>query len=438
MRLAVIGLGKLGLCTAACFASKGHGVRGYDVNVGLGAALARGECPIDETGLAALLKNCGSRFSVSTSVAAAVSDAETVLIIVPTPSQSDGTFDNSYVERALMEIGDALRAKSDFTVICVVSTVMPGSTEGQFKPLLEERSGKQCGRDFGLVYNPEFIALGSVVRDFLNPDMVLIGASDERSGAHVQALYHSTVDSKPYFAVMSPTNAEIAKLSLNCYVTMKISFANELASLCERVPGADVDAITQALGADSRIGNNYLKGGMGFGGPCFPRDNAAYAAFAAHFGGQARLGAQVVAVNHHVVERVIGAVKTNVKAGEKVLLLGMSYKPGTAVSEESQGVQVAQGLARAGYRVVVHDPKAMANVRAALGERVSYAADVTSGAKEVAAVVVLTLWPEYDALDFAELGRVALPTPLFLDCWRHWKRRPLSKWRYVGLGMGVQ
>lgn len=437
MRLAVIGLGKLGLCTAACFASKGHDVRGYDVNVGLGAALARGECPIDEAGLTALLKSCGSHFAVSPSVAAAVADAEMVLVIVPTPSQSNGTFDNSYIERALAEIGDALRSTGDFTVVCVVSTVMPGSTEHQFQPLLEKRSGKVCGKDFGLVYNPEFIALGSVIRDFLNPEMVLIGASDERSSAQVRELYQTTVDSKPYFAVMSPTNAEIAKLSLNCYVTMKISFANELSSLCERVPGADVDTITQALGADSRIGSKYLKGGMGFGGPCFPRDNAAFAAFASHFGGQARLGPQVVAVNHHVVERVVDTVKANVKTGEKVLLLGMSYKPGTAVSEESQGVQVAQGLVRAGFRVAVHDPKATANARAALGEKVGYAADVKSGAKEAAAIVVLTLWPEYEALDFGDLARVASPNALLLDCWRQWKTRMPAGWRYRGLGLGT-
>jgi len=137
---------------------------------------------------------------------------------------------------------------------------MPGSCDSRFRPLLEKISGKAYGTDFGLVYNPEFIALGSVIKDFLNPDMVLFGASDKRSGGMVKELYFSTFESSPDIKVMSLVNAEITKLSLNWFVTMKISFANELASICERVPGADIDAITDALGSDTRIGSKYLKG----------------------------------------------------------------------------------------------------------------------------------------------------------------------------------
>ena len=198
------------------------------------------------------------------------------LITVPTPSDANGRFSNAYVEAVLDRIAGGLKAKKTFHVVALVSTVMPTTCEHVFVPILEKLTGKVCGRDFGFVYNPEFVALGSVIHDFLHPDMLLIGASDERSAQLCRELYSSVVENDPYYAVMNLTNAEITKLSLNCYVTMKISFANELALICERIPGADVDVVTTAVGADTRVGRRYLKGGLGFGGPCFPRDNLAF------------------------------------------------------------------------------------------------------------------------------------------------------------------
>ena len=254
VNVSVVGLGKLGLCTAACFASKGHRVIGVEKNDNFVEKLQSRCCPIDETGLEGLLEKCWDNLAVTTDISIAVRDSDITLIIVPTPSKSDGRFTNKYVEAVLKSIGPELKDKDTFHVIDVVSTVMPGSCDKIFKPLLEELSGRVCGKDFGLVYNPEFIALGSVVRDFLNPDMVLIGASDERSAAIIKELYASTCDSSPEIVCMSLVNAEITKLSLNCFVTMKISYANELASICEKVPVADVDVVTNAIGAYSRVG----------------------------------------------------------------------------------------------------------------------------------------------------------------------------------------
>ena len=264
MNISVIGLGKLGLCTAACFASKGHQVIGVDTNQKILDKLRLKQCPIDEPGLEDLLEMAWANLTLTDSASEALSNSEIVFIIVPTPSQSDGKFTNKFIMNALRPLAIALKEKDRFHVIAVVSTVMPGSCESWFKPLLENITGKVCGVDFGLIYNPEFIALGSVIRDFFNPDIVLIGASDKRSGAMVRELYLTTCESLPDIKVTSFVNAEITKLSLNCFVTMKISFANELASICEKVTGADIDTITDALGSDTRIGSKYLKGGLGF------------------------------------------------------------------------------------------------------------------------------------------------------------------------------
>ncbi len=436
MRLAVFGLGKLGLCTAACFAARGHQVLGYDLNPNIRQAVAAGECPVPEPGLPELLAEARGRLQVCAQPAEAAEASDLSLIIVPTPSQGDGRFSNRAVEAVLAAIGPVLARKRDFHVVDVVSTVMPGSSQKRFWPQLEQLSGKRCGRDFGLAYNPEFIALGSVIANFLNPDLVLVGASDGRTGELLRQLYLSTCDNEPHIAVMSLINAEIAKLSLNCYITMKISFANELAGLCERVPGADVDEVTRALGADSRIGAKYLKGGLGFGGPCFPRDNLAFQAFAREFGWTPRLSPQVVAVNEAQTARLSGIIRRAVPAPGPVALLGLSYKPDTHVVEESPGLKLAQALVAAGYAVRVHDPAALAEARHFLGDAVSYWEDPVVAVEGAEAVALLTRWPQYADLPWECLGGNNGTRPLLLDSWRLLKGKPLPHFHYRALGTG--
>jgi UDPglucose 6-dehydrogenase len=434
MKLAVFGLGKLGLCTAACFAARGHQVTGFDLNEALLEDLAAGRCPIREPGLPEFLEEARPNFSVSRDIPAMVAGAQASLIIVPTPSGPDHRFLNTHVCAVLEQIAPALRDLSHFHVVNVVSTVMPATCNLVFQPLLEARSGRVCGQDFGLAYNPEFIALGSVLHHFLNPDLVLIGASDARSGALMRQLYDSTCRNRPRVAVMSLLNAELTKLALNCYVTLKISFANELAGLCERLPGADVDVITDALGADRRIGEHCLKGGLGFGGPCFPRDNLAFQALAAHLGLDLHLAAGVVEVNADVVDRVTAVIFEHAPRPGPVALLGLAYKPGTPVVEESQSLT----LAAMGYEVRVHDPQALDEARQFLGGQVTYAADAGRAAAGAAAVVLLTPWPEYADLPWEEWAAKLRPPRLLLDCWRLLRGRPLSAFAYQALGLGDQ
>lgn len=398
MDISVIGLGKLGLCTAACFASKGNRVFGFDANPQTMVDLKLGKCPIDEPGLAELLAQAGKNFVPCKDMADAVYRSEMTLIIVPTPSKPDGRFSNDYVNAVLEELGVVLKGKSGFHVVDVVSTVMPGTSEGVFEPLLEKTSGKVCGRDFGLVYNPEFIALGTVIRDFMHPDMVLIGASDERSAGITRGLYETLFEKQPRYSMMSPVNAEIAKLSLNCFVTMKISFANELAELCEKIPGGDVDAVTAALGADSRIGPKCIKAGLGFGGPCFPRDNLAFQASCREHGYEAKLGPQVVRINNDIPGRIADIIRENVDHGAKVALLGMAYKPGTHIIEQSHAVKIAQELLRAGYEVCIFDPAALGECRKLFADAVEYNDDPYECCSGAAGIVLLTPWPQVRSL----------------------------------------
>ena len=437
MNISVIGLGKLGLCTAACFAAAGHQVYGYDVSEHTRNELKARRPPIDETGLSELLQTAWGALHIVDSCDDAVLASDATLIIVPTPSLPDGRFTNDYLIRVLESMTPALQAKNTFHIVDIVSTVMPGSCDTVFRPLLEQLTGKACGIDFGLVYNPEFIALGSVIRNFLNPDMVLIGTSDDRSGSVIRELYHSTCTTSPTIAVMSLINAEITKISLNCYVTMKISYANGLAAICEKVEGADIDVITAAIGADSRVGSKCLKGGLGFGGPCFPRDNIAFQAFAEEFGGEALLGKAVVAVNNSIPGRIFDRIAACCAAPARVSLLGLSYKPDTHIIEESHSVMLARLLSNAGYTVSLHDPKSLAAAKAQLGDEMHYAASIDECLTDTSAIVLMTDWPEYRELDWTRIASLARPGTAVIDCWRTAGDSITPAFTYIPLGIGI-
>src|SRR4029077_17623940 len=338
MKISIVGLGKLGSPMAAVMAHKGHDVTGVDLNPAYVAAIQQGLPPVNEPGLAQMIHANHERLSATQDCRAAVLATDVTFIMVPTPSEADGGFSMKYVLDSAEQIGGALRTKQGWHLVVLSSTVMPGSTGGTLLPALEAHSGKKCGRDFGLCYNPEFIALGSVVRDMLNPDMILIGESDARSGAILEELYTGVCESNPRIQRMNYVNAELTKLSVNKFVTTKISYANMLAQICETLSGADADVVTSALGCDTRIGAKYLKGALGYGGPCFPRDNIAFSALARDNGVPALLAEATEELNRRQAPRMAELLLSYLPEGGTVGILGLSYKPHTEVIEESQGV----------------------------------------------------------------------------------------------------
>jgi UDPglucose 6-dehydrogenase len=294
---------------------------------------------------------------------------------------------------------------------------MPGSTGGEIREALERHSGRQVGQDVGLCYNPEFIALGSVVQDMLHPDFVLIGESDRRAGDVLEELHRMVYDRMPPVRRMNYVNAELAKLSVNTFITTKISYANMLSDICDRLPGADVDVVTAAIGCDSRIGSKYLKGATGYGGPCFPRDNIAFGRLARALGSRADIAEATDRLNHYQVDRVIGVIQGRIPRGSRVGVLGLSYKPNTPVIEESPGVAIAQRLLDAQYQVTVYDPLAVPAAQAVLGDRIAAAPDAATCAAACDALLIATPWPEFRNLPATALSRSG-SRPLVVDCWR--------------------
>ncbi|HYM91609.1 MAG TPA: nucleotide sugar dehydrogenase, partial [bacterium] len=323
----MIGLGKLGTCTAACLAARGFEVIGVDINDDSVRSINRGISPVYEPRLQGFIAAAGARLRATSEYADAIKASDITFLIVPTPLEPDGQFSDKYLRDALTHLSLAFgRTRKPYHLFVITSTVSPGTTDDRLIPLIERVSGKKLGRDFGVCYNPEFIALGSVIRDFLNPDMVLIGESDPRAGGEVESIYRHACQNQPLIARMTVVSAEITKISLNAYVTMKISFANTLASICEAIPGADLERITEALGADRRVSPHTLKGGLPFGGPCFPRDNRAFAAFAERFGVDAKLAKACDQMNGYRAERVTDFIlrQLSTTSRRNVSILGLA------------------------------------------------------------------------------------------------------------------
>jgi UDPglucose 6-dehydrogenase len=436
MNISVIGLGKLGAPMAALLAGKGHTVIGVDVNPIAVDALNNGKAPVHEPELQEWINRSRPRLSATTDCSEAVRRTEGTFIVVPTPSEDDGTFSLRYVLAAAESIGAALSRKGSFHLVVLCSTVMPGSTQGVVLPTLEARSGRRCGEGFGLCYNPEFIALGSVIRDMRNPDMVLIGESDAGSGEMLATIHRGICDNSPRIAHMNFINAELTKLSVNTFVTTKISYANMLAEICEVLPGADVEVVTGALGADSRVGRKYLKGALGYGGPCFPRDNIALAALFRREGLESTLGEATDRTNRRQVTRLLHAIMPHLPEGGTVAVLGVSYKPHTEVIENSQGLDLAEQLLAKGIRVVVYDPAAMDNARGVLTGKVAFADNCKACLCIADVVAITTPWPEFQQISPQDLKQSNGRTTIF-DCWRilpQDKFTAVADYRTIGLG----
>lgn len=427
MQLAVIGLGKLGCPMAALFAAAGHNVVGADLSERVVDAVNEARAPVDETGLAELMKVASPRLRATTCIEDAAQDAEVAFCIVPTPSSPDGSFDTKSVEVAFEAIGTGFARKSQGRRVAVLtSTVLPGATEARVKPALESGSEVKVGDELGLCYSPEFIALGSVIQNMRQPDMVLMGASDKWAGETAVNVIKSVADRDTPVALMSIVEAEMTKIAVNGFITTKISYANMIAELCAELPGADAAVVTAAVGLDSRIGQKYLLPAAPYGGPCFPRDNAAMRALAVSVGVEADLSVATDRINRRqasVLARRIGAIG----GVRRVAILGLTYKPFTPVAEESFGLALAGELLAIGLAVSAYDPKAIAELPGL--ERESSAQAAMAGAD---VVVVATPWPE-----FAEIS--AIPARLVFDYWRMIPRSALSssaRLVYPGVGPG--
>jgi UDPglucose 6-dehydrogenase len=434
--VSVVGLGKLGLCLAAVLAEAGFHTVGVDINERAVDAINRGESPIIEPGLSELIARHGGKNLVATTRhSEAIEGSDITFILVATPSYADGRFSNEFAEAALRGLAESLaKSNKPFHTFVVSCTVMAGSTDQIFVPLIEKHSGRKLNEGFGVCYDPEFVALGTVIRNFQKPDVVVIGETAGHVGDRVESVHRKLCQNTPPVFRMSTISAEVAKISLNVFLTTKISFGNMLANLCEKIPGADVDQITKAIGTDKRIAPYYLRGGLAFGGPCFPRDTRAFLAMAKQYNYEPDLIRATDSINERQTSLLLDKVleATEGKRGTRVGVLGLAFKSDTPVIMESPAVRLIEQLLERGHSVVAYDALAVPSARAVLGDRIEYAGSASECIRATPVCVVANMDNEYKlAAESCQPGE----QKTLIDCWRILEPGRLpSSISYVALG----
>ncbi len=410
MKLTVIGTGYVGLVVGVCFAEVGNEVVCVDVDETKIQDLQRGIIPIYEPGLKEMLDRvvANGRLSFATESAPSVARADVVFIAVGTPPDEDGSADLQHVLEAAREIGQSMKG---YTIIVDKSTVPVGTADK-----VREVVASVCDEEFDVVSNPEFLKEGAALNDFLKPDRVVVGADSERARKIMQQLYAPFVRTGHPVLMMGVRSAELTKYAANSMLATKISFMNEIATLCDRV-GANVDEVRQGIGSDSRIGTQFLFPGVGYGGSCFPKDVKAIIHTAGEYDYDFQILKSVEAVNatqkRRLVEMVLQHYKGEVK-GKTFALWGLAFKPRTDDMREAPSLEIIAGLMEHGATFRCFDPEAMDYARRLLGDRVTFVKDQYEALSGADALLIATEWSDFRTPDFGRM-RDTLAEPLVFD-----------------------
>jgi UDPglucose 6-dehydrogenase len=427
MRIAVVGSGYVGLVAGACFADMGHDVILVDNDQQKLKALKDGQVPIHERFLPELLeRHRGKRLQFSDNLHEAARASAAIFVAVGTPPTNSGDADLSYVESVAREISGAV---DGYKIVVEKSTVPVYTSEWVRKIIL--RNGAQAD-SFDVASNPEFLREGTAVTDFLFPDRIVVGADTERCAAVLQEIYGPLSDGSYYkrpdaipapdrvqvpppLIVTSTKSAELIKHASNAFLAMKISFINAVASMCESV-GANVQQVCKGIGTDSRIGPRFLNPGIGYGGSCFPKDLMAFRSVARECGYDFRLLDEVMRINEEQRQRFLRKVRNALWTlrGKRLGVLGLAFKGGTDDIRESPAVLLIQSLVQEGCTVAAYDPAAMERAREVLRNNVEFVGNAYEAAAGADALLILTEWEEFAALDLAQLNH-KLRYPIVID-----------------------
>jgi UDPglucose 6-dehydrogenase len=411
MRIAMIGTGYVGLVSGACIADFGHQVTCVDKDSAKISALNRGEIPIYEPGLEEIVRSNvrQGRLSFTTELSASLHEADAVFIAVGTPSRrGDGHADLSYVYTAAREIALGLKRS---TVVITKSTV-PVGTSDEIERIIREL---RPGTDVAVVSNPEFLREGAAIHDFKHPDRIVVGTDDERAKAVLTEIYRPLYLNRAPILFTGRRTAELIKYAANAFLATKISFINEVADLCEKV-GADVQEVARGVGLDNRIGPKFLHAGPGFGGSCFPKDLRALIKTAQDYDVQMRILEAVETVNDtrkRAMAKKVSSIFGGVLRGKTIAMLGLTFKPNTDDVREAPSLALVTALQDMGARVRAYDPVGMEQAKQVLAD-VTYCRDPYDCVEEADAVVIVTEWEQFRALDL-ERARDLMACPVMVD-----------------------
>jgi len=409
MHLTIVGTGYVGLVTGTCFADTGNDVLCLDIDEDKIERLKRGECPIYEPGLADLItRNIkAGRLHFTSDKAEAYASPDVTFICVGTPSDDEGRADLKYVLGVAQDIGEGLEQRADpkasgHDPIVVVKSTVPVGTNARVQKVINSITSKP----FAMASNPEFLKEGAAVHDFYKPDRVVVGASDEKTGMVLRRLYEPYVRQGNPIFVMDIPSAEMVKYAANAMLATKISFINEIASLCEAY-GAEIGMVRKGMCADQRIGNQFLYPGLGYGGSCFPKDVLACVSMGVDADTPTKLLSAVHEVNQEQRARFVGKISSHFDGdvrGKRFAVWGLAFKPRTDDVREAPAITIISWLLDNGAEVVAYDPVAHETTHQVFGDRITYAENDLEALDGAAALVICTEWTEFRRPDFADLA----------------------------------
>lgn len=439
-RISVIGTGYVGLATALGFTTKNYLIIAVDIDTEKIKRINEGFLPIHEPNLKEVLENAMNtdRFRCVSTFEKAIRDTDITFVSVGTPSLPNGNIDLQYIEKAACAIGNALQKKDTYHLVVIKSTVTPTTTENLLKLLIEKHSGRVCGADFGLCMSPEFLREGSALYDVLHPDRIIIGEFDKKSGDTLENLLKDFYNKKiPPIIRTNLSTAELIKYASNAFLATKISFINSLASICEKISGADVVQVARGIGLDKRINPLFLSAGLGYGGSCFPKDIKALIAYSETLGYKPELLESVENVNKIQPFKTIEFCKkllTNLE-GAHIAILGLAFKPNTDDMREAVSITIINQLLEEGASITAYDPEAIPNARNIFKNKIKYAFSALECLTDTDCCIIVTEWPEFKNLKTDDYIRY-MRHPIVIDGRRIHNPDHFKKLKYVAIGLG--
>jgi UDPglucose 6-dehydrogenase len=437
--ISIVGLGYVGLCTAATFASRGIRTIGIDIDHERVEQIRKGKAPLHEPRLDDMLKRAvRNKLLSATNDVSSAADTSTTFLTVGTPSGRDGSIDLSFLKHATIDLGRALRKKNGYHLVVVKSTVVPGTTSSVVKPILEHSTKTKVGPKLGLCANPEFLKEGTAINDALHPDKIVIGASDKKSAEQLTRLYkHFYRGKPPPLIITNPESAELVKYASNAFLATKISFINTIANIAQQTPGVDVGTVAKAIGLDPRIGELFLKAGPGYGGSCFHKDLQALIDYSNKNGYDPVLFRATEETNEKQATRVVDMAEKLLGSlsDKKVAVLGLAFKKDTDDIREAASLRVISQLRKRGAQVIAYDPMAIPNAKKALSDQIVFAENPHSTLKGADCAVIMTEWDQFRKLKPQDF-EVLMKSSNIVDARRIYDPEDFRELNYVAVGLG--
>ena len=434
MKIAVIGLGFVGLSLTSVLASRGNNVIGIDVDVEKCKKIRSGISPFFEPDLEKVLRvGLKKKLTISDDFSL-VKDCDMIFVAVGTPQKSNGTIELSLIKKAVTSIGRVLAKSKNNPIVLIKSTVIPGTMQNVILPILERRSGKKAGREFGLISNPEFLQESSAIRDTKFPHVIVLGGYQTKFMKKAKSFFSKLHPNVP-ITITNHQTAEMIKYANNSFLATKISFINQLSNICQNIPGANIDDIAKTIGLDPRIGALFLNAGPGYGGSCLPKDMKALISFADKIGINPTLLNAVEKTNQKQIQNIVSLMEKTLGtlASKRITVLGTAFKPNTDDVRDSIAIELIKKLLKKKAKITVHDPKAIRNTRNIFGGKICYDESITRALNNSHCAIIMTQWKQFGELNNKSIK--CMKRKLIIDCRRILANKKLDA-EYYALGIG--